>query len=365
MSLVTKRAIGLTAAAIVAATIVSRGQAPAIAPAAPAVGEVTVNTGYVLRMILQDQDKAIAFYADLLKLTMPPAPATPRVPANSATIAAMVGVPETVKVRFVTPRIPGSDFGVELEEFTEIDRTMMNPRPQDPGGVTLVLLVRDLAAAFAPLKQAGVRVVTPGGGPAALGKPMARGVLVSDGQGHFVELLQPDPPTTTTAPAESNVIGARVRLTVIDTAQSIRFYRDALRIPVEPGAFGSDQAAVLGLKPEQVRVSIGQFPGSPTALELLEVKGTPRTPIKPHPQDPGAIRLSMRVRDLDTAVSKVNAAGATIMSAGDITATVNGARRRVVVSDPNGIFVQLDPLPTPSVAQGQRGGAGAAGPRPN
>jgi hypothetical protein len=160
MSLVTKRAIGLTAAAIVAATIVSRGQAPAIAPAAPAVGEVTVNTGYVLRMILQDQDKAIAFYADLLKLTMPPAPATPRVPANSATIAA-------------------------------------------------------------------------------------------------------------TAPAESNVIGARVRLTVIDTAQSIRFYRDALRIPVEPGAFGSDQAAVLGLKPEQVRVSIGQFPGSPTALELL------------------------------------------------------------------------------------------------
>ena len=73
----------------------------------------------------------------------------------------------------------------------------------------------------------------------------------------------------------------------------------------------------------------------------------------------------MRVRDLDTAVSKVNAAGATIMSAGDITATVNGARRRVVVSDPNGIFVQLDPLPTPSVAQGQRGTAGAAGQRPN
>jgi catechol 2,3-dioxygenase-like lactoylglutathione lyase family enzyme len=150
-------------------------------------------------------------------------------------------------------------------------------------------------------------------------------------------------------------------LTVADTDQSIRFYRDALRIPVEPGAFGSDQAAALGLKPEQVRVSSGRFPGSPTALELLEVKGGPRTPVKPRPQDPGAIRLSMRVRDLDTAVSKVKAAGATIMSSGDITATVNGARRRIVVSDPDGIFVQFDPLPAPSVAQGQGGGGRAAG----
>jgi predicted enzyme related to lactoylglutathione lyase len=364
MSLRIKRATGLTAAAIVAAIVVSRGQAPVTAPAAPAVGEVAVNTGYVLRMILQDQDKAIGFYGDLLKLTMPPPPSTPRVPANNSNISAMVGVPETAKVRFVTPRVPGSDFGVELEEFTEIDRTVMNPQPQDPGGVTLVLLVRDVAAAFAPLKQAGVRVVTPGGAPAALGKTKARGVLVSDGQGHFVELLQPDPLPATTAPAESNVIGARVRLTVAATDQSIRFYRDALRIPVEPGTFGSDQAAVLGLKPEQVRISIGQFPGSPTALELLEVRGVTRTPIKPHPQDPGAIRLSMRVRDLDTAVSKVKAAGATIMSSGDITATTNGVRRRLVVSDPNGIFVQFDPLPAPSVAQGQGGGGGGAGPRP-
>jgi catechol 2,3-dioxygenase-like lactoylglutathione lyase family enzyme len=152
-------------------------------------------------------------------------------------------------------------------------------------------------------------------------------------------------------------------LNVIDTDQSIRFYRDALKIPVEPGAFGSDHAAVLGLKPAQVRVSSGLFPGSPTALELLEVKGVPRTAIKPRPQDPGAIRLSVRVRDTDTAISKTKAAGATVMSSGDITATVNGARRRLVVSDPNGFFVQFDPLPTASVAQG--GGAGAAGPRPN
>lgn len=55
----------------------------------------------------------------------------------------------------------------------------------------------------------------------------------------------------------------------------------------------------------------------------------------------------MRVRDLDTAIGNVKAAGATIVSSGDITVPVNGARRRVVVSDPNGVFVQFDPLPAP------------------
>lgn len=335
------------AAAIVAGTVVGHGQAPATAP----VGEVAVNTSYVVRMILQDQDQGIGFYGDLLKLTLPPP--TPRVPANNPNNTMMVGLPDTAKVRFVTTKIPGSDFGVELEEYTEVDRTIMNPRPQDPGGVTLVVLVRDVAAAFAPLKQAGVRVVTPGGAPVALGKTQGRGVLISDGQGHFVELLQPDPLPATTAPAESNIIGARVRLTVADTNQSIRFYRDALRIPVEPGTFGSDHAAVLGFRSEQVRVSSGQFPGSPTALELLEVQGVERMPMKPRSQDPGAIRLSMRVRDMDTAISNFKAAGAMMVSSGDITAMVNGARRRVVVSDPNGVFVQVDPLPVPGARSGR------------
>src|SRR6185436_15762200 len=114
---------------------------------------------------------------------------------------------------------------VELEDFTGIDRKAVRARPQDPGGVTVVLLVRDINAAFAPLKQAGVHVVTQGGGPISLGSK-GRAVLLADPDGHFVELRQPDPLPATTAPAESNLIGAQLRFTIADTDKTMQVYRD-------------------------------------------------------------------------------------------------------------------------------------------
>ena len=88
---------------------------------------------------------------------------------------------------------------------------------QDPGAVTLILLVRDIDAAFAKLKAAGVPVVTTGGAPLAMSTAnKTRAVIVQDPDGHFVELAQLDPLPATTAPASSNVIGIRLRVTVAD-----------------------------------------------------------------------------------------------------------------------------------------------------
>src|SRR5262249_34598384 len=162
------------------------------------------------------------------------------------------------------------------------------PRPQDPGGTTLILLVRDIAAAFAPLKKAGVAVITPGGEPLAFGPNNGvRGVIVSDPDGHYVELLQPNPLPDTTAPANSNIIGARVRITVADTEQTMRVYRDVLRMQPQIGEFSAIPLVdLLGLKGSQLRLTNAQIPGSPVRLEFVELKGVARTPVRPRLQDP-------------------------------------------------------------------------------
>ena len=124
------------------------------------------------------------------------------------------GLPQA-RLRFIGARMPGIRCGVELVEINNVERTPVRRRMQDPGAVTLILLVRDLDAAFAKLKAAGVPVVTTGGAPLAMSATnKTRAVIVQDPDGHFVELAQLDPLPATTAPASSNVIGIRLRVTV-------------------------------------------------------------------------------------------------------------------------------------------------------
>jgi hypothetical protein len=70
---------------------------------------------------------------------------------------------------------------VELVEFVDVDRKAVQRRLQDPGAVTLILLVRDIDAAFARLKQAGAPVVSTGGAPINMSPTnTTRAVIVKD-----------------------------------------------------------------------------------------------------------------------------------------------------------------------------------------
>src|SRR5438105_10110652 len=180
------------AASVVVAGSVLFAQTPAAPPAGAApAGDVVVGSGNY-SPIVQDLDKAIDFYGGLLGLTVPPPPTPGPRPVNTdPALLNMFGMPGG-QLRFVTARIPGATVGVEIVEVRGLEKKAAHPRPQDPGGTTLILLVRDIKAAFAPLKKAGVRIVTPGGEPLAFGQNNAvRGVIVEDPDGHFIELLQP------------------------------------------------------------------------------------------------------------------------------------------------------------------------------
>jgi catechol 2,3-dioxygenase-like lactoylglutathione lyase family enzyme len=339
----------ILAASLALAHAAAFAQAPA-APAAAAAppGTVVVGAGNY-SPIVQDLDRALEFYVGLLKLTVPPAPGGGPRPVNTdPALLGMFGMPGA-QLRFVTARIPGAATGVEIVEVRGLDKTAVHPAPQDGGGTTLVLLVRDLDAAFAPLKQAGVHVVTPGGQPLAFGPNNAvRAVMVTDPDGHFVELLQPSPLPATTAPADSNIIGARVRLTVADTEQTMRVYRDVLHFEPKVGELTTIPLLdLMGLKGSKVRLTTAQVPGSPLGLEFVEIKGVKASPIHPRLQDPGAARFQLRLRDLDATMAALKAAGSSVVSSGGTPVVLTGGTRAAIMPDPNGLFFVLIQAPPP------------------
>jgi predicted enzyme related to lactoylglutathione lyase len=343
MSLITRVVAAAVSAALVLLT--STGALVAQAPAPPGAappGDVVVGSGNY-SPIVTDLDKAIEFYGTLLGLTVPPAQAPgPRPYSADPSLLKMFGMPGA-QLRYVTARIPGASVGVEMVEVKGLERNAARPRPQDPGGTTLILIVRDINAAFAPLKRAGVPVVTAGGEPLAFGSNnLARGVIVSDPDGHFVELLQPNPIPETTAPAGSNIIGARVRITVADIEQTMKVYRDVLHIQPQIGSFGTIPLLdLMGLKGAQLRLTNVQIPGSPLRLEFIELKDVSGTPIHPRLQDPGATRLQLRLRDLDATMARLKSAGSTVVSTAGEPATLQGGVRAAIMPDPNGLFFVL------------------------
>src|SRR4029453_17187576 len=203
--------------------------------------------------------EAIHFYVDLFGFQMPRQPRTvshadvpfPELLNNQGTPGA--------RLRWVSVFIPGSKWRLELLEFTEIDRKPVVARPQDPGAMTLVLQVRDIDALLARLKEAKVAIVTPGAQPLTLtsGSGKVRAVTVKDPPGHFIELQQPDPLPTTGVPAEGNILGARVRITVADTDDTLRLYRDKFGFKPEVGSFASDttRLRLMGLSNAQFRMT--------------------------------------------------------------------------------------------------------------
>ena len=138
--------------------------------------------------IVGNLDKSYAFYKDLLQLdaTVPPQAFSP----NPAVMK--MGNTLGAQSRIGVLKVPGAGFGVELIEYKDIDRKPASPRNQDPGTGNLILLVRDIDATLARLKQGGAKIVTPGGAALDIGGK-TRGAFAQDPDGFFVALVQRDP----------------------------------------------------------------------------------------------------------------------------------------------------------------------------
>jgi catechol 2,3-dioxygenase-like lactoylglutathione lyase family enzyme len=273
--------------------------------------------------IVADLDRSVRFYRDLLGLERAPQ-SQPR------------PIPPDARLRAATLHIAGGRCGIELVQFDRIDRHAVRRRMQDPGAVTLILLVRDVDALFAKLKAARVDVATTGGAP-VLPSPTSksRAVIVRDPDGNFVELAQLDPLPAASVATTSNVFDIRFRVTVNDLDEAVRYYRDALGIEGKSAAFtgGAGVMAMMGLPPgAEYRVNMTTIPGSSLILEFLELKGIDRRTQPGRVQDPGSYRLALTVDSIDDAIEGLRKAGARVIST---------AGSQALAQDLNNVFLVL------------------------
>jgi catechol 2,3-dioxygenase-like lactoylglutathione lyase family enzyme len=343
-------------AALGVAAVGSTPQTPSLAR--PPEGAVTGACH--VSPIVADLDRAARFYHDVIGLDLVPAPPSGPLPWDrDPGHLHLHGLPQA-RLRFIGARIPGIRCGVELVEINGVDRRTIRRRMEDAGASTLILLVRDIDTAFAKLKAAGVAVVTTGGAPLATGTAnKTRAVIVQDPDGHFVELTQLDPLPSTNAPASSNVIGIRLRVTVANMDRALRFYRERLGLTGEPQPFPVNTLvpAMIGLPAAtEYRLATIALPNSPLLLDLLELKGRPPALVRARVQDPGSFRLQLNVRDIDVALAAMTAAGSAVVSSNAAPVSMTfGSRpwRLAIAPDLDNLFLVVQQPPPAAPVQGR------------
>lgn len=363
----------MAAAAMLAADrpVVS-GQAPAAAPTGMVIGSRSYSP------MVADLDRSVAFFRGVIGMSVPPPPEPGPYPwTHEPWHRDLHGLPES-PMRFSTltmpaALIPGPRMLVEPVQQGAIPLKPVVARAQDPGAFTFIVVVRDLDAAFARVKQAGVPVLTSGGAPVAVpaygGK--SRAVIVRDPDGQLVELVQLDPAPASTAEAGENLLGARLRITVEDMDRTLRLYRDMFGLSFEEASFANDPAMnrLMGVQGAQFRVSTTRIPQSNQHLEFLEARGVDRTTLRSRIQDPGSVRFQVTTQNLDRAIEMLRSAGPSTIVSNTGRALPDGswekgiidtgAVRWLTVTDLNNVFLILSDRGTaPPQGRGGRGGRG-------
>jgi catechol 2,3-dioxygenase-like lactoylglutathione lyase family enzyme len=221
------------------------------------------------------------------------------------------------------------------------------PHMQDPGAATLVLMVRDVDAALAGVKKTGGSVLSIGGEPMKMSETsQSRSVFVRDPDGFMLELAAIQPPPKSSAPADTNILGGRIGVTIKDTDQTMKFYHDVLGFETKPAApaFATNKviAALIDAKGAQWRISSAKVPGADVNFELLEFKDVPRKDFSLRVPDIGSPAVSIHVKDVESAMKAVAAGGGSIVTRGGEPVKL-GPATGVFVRDPNGLLIELIP----------------------
>ena len=160
--------VAVACAAAIAGGVLASAQSTPPAPSSAAAPPHAVTGACHVSPIVHDLDRSARFYHDLIGLDLVPTPPGGPLPWDEDPgHLHLHGLPQA-RLRFIGARMPGIRCGVELVEISNVDRTAVQRQMQDPGAVTLILLVRDLDAAFAKLDAAGTPMVSTGGRPLSM-----------------------------------------------------------------------------------------------------------------------------------------------------------------------------------------------------
>ena len=300
---------------------------------------VSIQAGGNMLIQSLNLERSIEFYRDFVGLpdmgaTRPFAPLT----AGLADLYLAPGA----QYRPKTLMVPGSDLRVELIEFKNVDAHPTHPKLQDPGATLITFNVRDVDAVAARAERSGVQMITPGGKPATLEGGKARAIFVKDPSGFYVEVVQRNEPIPANAPP-GNVIGARLAITVKDTDETLRFYRDIFGFEPQSGAFMADKAftdAAGVPATAQYRKSTALITSSNLYMDFYEYRGVDRTPMKAVIHDPGVAIMRLMVKDISASLKGAKALGMPIVNwSGE--PTMEAGFWFFMARDPNYFFFQV------------------------
>ncbi len=83
------------------------------------------------------------------------------------------------------------------------------------------------------------------------------------------------------------------------------------------------------------------MPGTASVVDFYEYRNVPRRTFHPGVYDSGAPALALRVNGLDAIVKRLKATGTPIVSAKGAIVQLTPASRNIVVTDPNGLNLEL------------------------
>ena len=172
-----------------------------------------------------------------------------------------------------------------------------------------------------------------------------------------------------TASAETVPAGAVVGVgnfihVVSNLDKSLEFYHDVLGMDLQraPGAPAPAGPRPFLSAPEvprlynavgaQYRVLSALVPESPMRAELVEFKDVDRKAVRPRVQDPGASILVLTVRELAPIMARVKSSAVTVVTSGGGVVPAGDGSQAVLLSDPDGFFVELVQPPATPAAKG-------------
>ena len=308
-----------------------------------AAGVAILGTSAVTGFV-ENMDRSLAFYEDAFGMEVPPLPESGERPYNpvNSQLFAMLDIPGA-KERHQSARIPGTDVRLELMEVQNVDHRTIPLRLQDPGAMTLVFIVRNIATVLERAKQASANVVTPGGAPLTRADG-GKSILIRDPDGRYIELRQviAEFVAVGTPRTRTDVAGMGLSISVNDMARTLEIYRDLLRFLIESdGNLGADHylRTLTGLSTAEFRRSVVRAPGASLWIEFVEYRGVDRKPLDMRIQDRGAARLQLRAVYVEPLVSAMRDAGLHIVSQGGFAVPIPPNFKSALVADPNGFFL--------------------------
>jgi catechol 2,3-dioxygenase-like lactoylglutathione lyase family enzyme len=325
-------------------------------------GEV-LRPGHLGRQI-GSTELMIHFYHDLIGLGLlgPRERARPfgskeTGPALLEFVQLATGVPNPMEARnrAVILSIPGtsatkgSEMTIEAIEIKNIESRPYKPSISDPGASHLKLFVKDLDKTLAVLKDELTPIITVGGKPVTLenypgiaGK--IRAIFVRDPDGYPVELMELNPPPASTAPPESNILGARVSIVVDNLETTCRWFQNlvpALQFWLGPNLMGDKTYSDLTGTPGQFRIAMALIPGSPVVMEFIEYKDHNKKFVRPHIQDPGSAHILFMSKDVDIVTPRMKAAGIKTVGGTNAPVFIGPTTRSFFITDPDGFWAEF------------------------